>query len=425
MTLLVAVGLLMANAFFVMAEFALAGARRERLEAMGAGGSRLAGQAIASIDQLSLMLAGAQLGITMASLGLGFVAEPALARLIEAAAGPYIDLPPATLHSVSFALALTIVVYFHMVLGEMVPKNLAIVNPERSSLWLVIPFRAYVFVFGPLIRLLNFIANSALKLMRVEPRDALVSAVSPEEIATIVQEFRQAGIVGELTHDLLTGVIRFRELDAESAMIARRDVVAAPLGSTVEELERLANETGRSRIPIYDESVDSIQGFIHAADLLYLPDDSRQRTVPKRLLREILTVPRNRSLPKILNDMRRTQIPIAVVIDEHGGTDGILTLEDVVEEITGEIRDEHDHPAKQVRRVSRNTFLVDGALRPDQLARWTGLSLPTGDYETVAGYIMQTLGRVPAEGDLIKVPGGFLKVRSMKDHRISEVEVRV
>lgn len=425
MALVIAVGLLVANAFFVMAEFALAGSRRERLEEMHGKGSRLAGQAMASLDQLSLMLAGAQLGITMASLGLGFVAEPALARLIEAAAAPYIDLPATTLHSISFTLALTIVVYFHMVLGEMVPKNIAIVDAERSSLWLSVPFRAYVFLFAPVIRLLNWVANHSLRLMRIEPRDTLVSAASPEEIATIVKELGEAGHLEGFMHDLLTSAIRFRDLDAEAVMVPRIDVVAASLDSAVKDLERLVNDTGRSRIPIYEGDIDHIRGFIHATDLVALPVSAGQRTVPQSFLREILFVPGNRALPKLLNDMKRYQIPFGVVIDEHGGTDGIVTLEDVLEEITGEIRDEHDPAAELVRRLSRNRFVVDGGLRPDQLTKWTGIRLPDGDYETVAGYIMQALDRVPVERDRVTVTEGSLEVRSMSGHHVSEVEVRV
>ena len=423
MALLIAIGLLIANGFFVMAEFAFAGARRERLEELRDRGSKLAGPAIASVEQLSLMLAGAQLGITMASLGLGFVAEPALARLIEAAASPYIDLPAATLHSISFALALAIVVYFHMVLGEMVPKNVAIVDAERTSLWLAVPFRAYVFLFAPVIKVLNWIANHALRLMRIEPRDTVLSAASPEEIATIVKDLRKEGILEEFIHDLLTGAIRFRELDAEAVMVPRTEVVAAALDATVEDLEELITQSGRSRIPLFEGDIDHIQGFVHATDLVTLPASARSRRVPSTLLREMLVAPATRPLPELLDDMKRTQTPFAVVIDEHGGTDGIVTLEDVLEEITGEIRDEHDPATQQVQRISPNRFVVDGGLRPDELANSTGLMLPAGDYETIAGYIMEALGRVPKQGDRVSLTGGSLEVRSMHDHHISQVEV--
>lgn len=423
MALLIAIGLLIANGFFVMAEFALAGARRERLEELRDRGSKLAGPAIASVEQLSLMLAGAQLGITMASLGLGFVAEPALARLFEAAAGPYIDLPPATLHSISFALALAIVVYFHMVLGEMVPKNIAIVDAERTSLWLAVPFRAYVFLFAPVLKGLNWIANHALKLMAIEPRDTVLSAASPEEIATIVKDLRKEGILEVFIHDLLTGAIRFRELDAEAVMVPRTEVVSAALDATVEDLEELITQSGRSRIPLYEGDIDHVRGFVHATDLVTLPASARSRRVPSTLLREMLVAPATRPLPELLNDMKRTQTPFAVVIDEHGGTDGIVTLEDVLEEITGEIRDEHDPATQEVQRISPNRFVVDGGLRPDELATSTGLKLPAGDYETIVGYIMEALGRVPEQGDRVSLAGGSLEVRSMRDHHISQVEV--
>jgi CBS domain containing-hemolysin-like protein len=423
MALLIAIGLLVANAFFVMAEFAFAGAKRERLEEFRQRGSRLAGPAIASVEQLSVMLAGAQLGITMASLGLGFVAEPALARLIEKLIGPFIDLPDATLHSISFVVALTIVVYFHMVLGEMVPKNLAIVDPERSSLALAAPFRAYVFVFRPVIRFLNWIANSALRLMGIEPKDTMVSAVSPEEVAVLVRELREAGILEKSMHDLLSGALRFRELDAESIMIPRTEVVAVPAGSTVEEVERVITSTGRSRIPLYEGGIDSIRGFVHAGELVQLGDRAGEDPVPRELWRDVLVVPPTRLLPDLLTDMRDAEIPFALVIDEHGGTYGIVTLEDVVEEIIGEIRDEHDPADESVEQIAPGRFLVSGALRPDQLLSLTGVELPHGDFETVAGYIMQALGRLPQRGDRLSGEGWTLEVKTMRRRRISRVEV--
>ena len=419
--LAVAVALLVANGFFVGAEFALMAARGTQIENLAEKGDPRAVTALKSIRELSLMLAGAQLGITAASLGLGFVAEPAVARAIEGPLGTVFTLPDGVLHSVSFVIALTIVVFFHMVVGEMAPKNIAIAKPEESALWLAFPMRLYVNLFRPFIRLLNLLANGGLRLMRVEPRDELASVHTTAEIATMISQSAEEGLLAKFKERLLSGAIELGERDAASAMVARTEIAAAPISTTPADIERLVTETGHSRIPVYRDSIDEIVGFLHGKDLLQVPPHRRNHPLSPTLIRPMLVVPESRKLRPLLVDMRRERRHFALVIDEHGGTAGIVTLEDVLEELVGEIRDEHDVSELGVERVGDGRWLVPGNLRIDEAAGGLGVDLPEGEYETVAGFLMDRLGRIPKRRDVVEHDGWRLRVRNMHRRRVVQI----
>jgi CBS domain containing-hemolysin-like protein len=415
--------LLLLNGFFVGAEFALVAARRSQLEHLAEEGNTRARLALRSVRELSLMLAGAQLGITMASLGLGALAEPAVARLIEGAlesAGP---LSPGLLHSLSFAIALTIVVFFHMVIGEMAPKNIAIAEPQKSALWIAPPFRAYVTAFRPFIALLNHLANSGVRLFGIEPQDELQTAHSAEEIGLLISEAARGGMIDRLGHVLLSGAVRFNRRDAGSVMVPRTEVVSVPLETTPSQIEELVREEGHSRYPVYAEDLDHIVGFFHAKDLLRIKPEERERPLPRRFIRRMLVVPESRRLNPLLIDMKRERSHFALVIEEHGGTAGIVTLEDVLEELVGDIRDEHDEDELGVIQLDTNRYLVPGTLRIDEAERALGLDLPEGEYETVAGYLMDRLGRIPKRRDDVEHDGWRLRVRSMQRRRVVQVVV--
>jgi CBS domain containing-hemolysin-like protein len=420
--LLITLGLLVANGFFVGAEFALTAARRTKIEQLAEQGSRRAQAALASMRELSFMLSGAQLGITMASLGLGFVAEPAVARLLEAALG-WTTIPPAVLHTISLVVALLIVVYLHMVIGEMAPKNIAISEPERSALWMAPPFRLYANLFRPVIWLLNAVANGGTRLLGVEPRDEVEVAHSADDIATMVAISRRQGLIEEFQHRLLSGALRFGDLDVAAVMVPRTEVVAVRVDVTPAEVEGLVLQTGHSRVPVYRESLDDMIGFVHVKDLLGVPDDRWEAPLDPSIVRPLVVVPESGKIHRLLAEMRRRRNHIAVVVDEHGGTAGIVTLEDLVEELVGEIRDEYDAGEGEIRRVGAGRFVVPGSMRPDQLARPIGLKLPEGDYETVGGFVMDRLDRVPRPGDRVEHDGWLLRVRRMDGMRVAEVEI--
>jgi CBS domain containing-hemolysin-like protein len=421
--LLIAVALLIANGFFVAAEFALTAARWTKLEEMAAGGNSRARVALSSIRELSFMLAGAQLGITMASLGLGYVAEPAVARLIESALHGVVELPQGVLHTISLALALTIVVFLHMVVGEMAPKNLAISEAERTALWLAIPFRLYANLFRPFIGVLNALANSSLRLLGVEPQDEIFSKHTAEEIGSMVEESAKQGMMREFEHRLLSGAVALGERDAASVMVPRTEMSAVPVTLTPEDIERVVLETGHSRIPLYSRDLDDIAGFFHAKDLLRISSDKRADPISRKYIRQMLVVPESRKLRPLLVDMRRRRQHLALVVDEHGGTSGVVTLEDLLEELVGEIRDETDVAELGIERVGQGRFVVPGSLHVADVADHLGLVLPEGEYETIAGFLMDRLGRIPKRRDVVEHNGWKLRVRQMHRRRVVQVIV--
>ena len=348
--LAIAVALLLANAFFVAAEFALIASRKTQVEHLAAEGNAQARVALGLMRQLSLQLAGAQLGITMASLGLGFVAEPAVAGLLESWLDP-LGLPDGLLHSVSFVIALTIVVFLHMVIGEMVPKNVAIAAPERSLLWLALPVRFYVTLFGPVIRLLNAVANAVLRLVRVEPRDDLAVTHTSDELASMLAASREEGLLEEFEHGLLRGALGFGERQVATIMVPRDRVRAIPRTATVADAEAVVVSTGHSRLVVHGRDIDDVLGFIHAKDLLRLPPTARAHPLPAGRVRRMLVLGQERRLEEVLLAMRRARVHMALVQDDQGRTAGVVTLEDLLEELVGEIRDEHDPVARErVRR---------------------------------------------------------------------------
>ena len=413
--------LLLANGFFVGAEFALIAARRTRIEQLADEGSAPAITALKSIREVSFMLAGAQLGVTMASLGLGFVAEPAVAHGIEAGLGNVVALPIGVLHTLSFVIALTILVFFHMVIGEMAPKNIAIAEPEKTALFLAMPMRAYVNVFRPFIHLLNLLANASVRLLGIEPKDEMLDVHSSREIASMINRSAEEGMLEDFKERLLSGAIELGDRDAGSAMVPRTEMTAIPDSVAPRDIERLVVETGHSRFPVYHDDLDDVVGFFHAKDLLKVPDDRRDLALNRDLIRTVLIVPESRKLRPLLLDMRREHTHFALVIDEHGGTAGIVTLEDLLEELVGEIRDEYDVSELGVERLGDARYLAPGSLRIDEAADHLGVELPEGEYETIAGFLMDRLGRIPKRRDSVDHDGWRLRVRTMYRRRVVQV----
>ena len=421
--LLIAVGLLIANGFFVGIEFALIAARRSKIEHLAEEGNRRATAAYKSIRELTLTLAGAQLGITMCSLGLGYVAEPAIARLIESGIHNIAELPETALHTISFVIALTIVTFFHMVLGEMAPKNVVIAEPEKSVLWLALPFRVFMTLFRPVIKAMNAIANSGVRLLGIEPQEEQATGHTAEELAAIIEQSAQGGMIREVERRLLSGAAAFGERDATAAMVPRTEMVAIRETATPAEIEGMSLASGHSRFPVYGENLDQIYGFFHAKDLLRIPPENRARPVPRRFIRPMLLVPESLNLHPLLVRMRRERKHFAVVVDEHGGTAGIVTLEDLLEELVGEIQDEYDVAELGVETLDEGRYLIPGTLRIDEASARLGVRLPEGEYETVAGFLMDRLGRIPRRRDVVEHNGWRLWVRSMHRRRVVQVLV--
>jgi CBS domain containing-hemolysin-like protein len=409
--------LLLANGFFVAAEFAYITARRNVLEQTSGRSARIAAGLNAN---LSRSLAAAQLGITMASLLLGAVAEPAIASMLEPVIG-FLPISENLIHGIALVIALLIVVFLHMVVGEMAPKNIAISAPERSALAMALPFRGFIVLFQPLIWALNASANGVLRLFGVRPTDALEVGHSAEDLAVIIGTGRKEGVIKDFAHRLLTGAIVFGDLDASEVMVPRPDIVAAPSDTPVAGIQEMMRVTGHSRIPIYEDHLDNVAGLIHVKDLM-TDEVDRDAPLPPERLREPLVVPESAPLRSVLDEMRQARSHLAIVVDEHGSTAGIITMEDIAEELVGEIADEHD-PRQELVSVEPSGRIVAAAtMRPGELARY-GVKLPLGDYETIGGLVMDRLGRLPRRGDVIEDEGWKLRVRSIEGRRVGEVEI--
>lgn len=414
--------LLAANACFVAAEFALLAVRRSRVDQLAAEGDRRALAAQAGLKELSLTLAGAQLGITLASFGIGAVAEPAVGHAIEALLGRALPEEAATV--VGFLVALSLVVFLHMVVGEMAPKSWAIADPERSALLLARPFRAFVRLLRWAIALLNALANALVRAVGVTPVSDVAVAHSPDELLLILRESARAGGLTSGEQALLQRSLELSGLDAEQVMVPRRDVVSIPDSADAEEIAAVAARTGRSRLLVRGRDLDEVVGVLHVKDLLLL-DDRRATTVTAGdLARPALFIPESRSIEDLLLDMRDQGQHLAVVVDEYGSTAGLVALEDVLEELIGDFDDETDRITRRLQRRPDGRVVVAGQTRPHELAEETGIVLPDGPYQTVAGFVMHTLGAMPRPGSAVVWKGLELTVTGMDGYRVTDVTIR-
>lgn len=341
--LLAALGLLIANAFFVAVEFALLASRVTRLEPMAEDGSdKRAALALESIRDLQPQLAGAQLGITMASLGLGYVAEPALEHILDDAIGGAFDLPSGVTHTLAFLLSFTIVVVIHMVIGEMVPKNIAIAMPERSARILAPAHNAYVTLFKPVVWFLTWVSNGLTRMLGMEPADEINTALTVNEFHRVIEGAVVEGKLEAEEHDLLAGALDFRARTAGSIMVPRRRMVTVPRSTSVADIEALVAGVGHSRIPVTGVNPDDVVGFVHSKDLLRFSAGERDDPVPLEMVRRMLIVTPDQSVRDLMRSMRRLRRHMALVRTTEGQLLGMVTLEDVLEALVGDITDETD-----------------------------------------------------------------------------------
>jgi CBS domain containing-hemolysin-like protein len=410
------------NAFFVAAEFALVAVRRTRIAELAAEGSRRAISAQKAIEEINVMVAGCQLGITLASLGLGALGEPVVARLFDRV----FDFLPRPLdaiatHGLAVVIAFVLITAMHVILGEQVPKNLAIAGPVRAALWVAAPTRAFAYTFRPLIWTLNESANLVLRIFGVQKQTELASVHTPDELAIIVEESERGGTILPKHGELLNRTIEFAEKRVVEAMIPRTSTQALKADAKLDEVLSLAEKTGFSRFPVWKERPDEFIGVVHLKDLLRAWRADRSTEVGE-VVRQALLVPESLPLGDALIKMQRTRNHFAIVLDEFGSTSGILTLEDILEELVGEIRDEYDARGLDVKTIDGG-FRIPGTLRPDELEDVTGCKLPEGEYETVAGFILERLGRIAHRDDEVSVDDWKIRVANVRRRRILSVDV--
>ena len=346
MILLLALVLVVANGFFVAMEFALLASLRTRIEEEG--GTLRGRVALRSMGRLGVVLAGTQLGVTLASLALGSVAEPALDKVLETFFHD-VHVPESVGHPVALVLALAVVVFIHLVVGEMVPKSIALAQPERTLLMLALPAAAFVWLFTPVIWVLNRLAFFGSRLFGVEPADELRSSASAAELGLMLEESHGEGLLDEKDHELLVAALRFLNRASLDVMVPRHEIISLPRSSTVAEAESVMQASGHSRVLITGRGLDDVLGFVHAKDLLAVAIDEREQPVPLGSIRMTLTVRPERALGDVLLAMQRARRHVAVISDAQRRTVGMVTMEDVLESIVGDIADETDRDDSPVR----------------------------------------------------------------------------
>jgi CBS domain containing-hemolysin-like protein len=420
--IMLGVGLLLTigTGLFVASEFALVNLDRGDLEARRARGESRLTMTIAALKITSTHLSSAQLGITLTTLLTGYTMEPALSALLR---GPLtaLGLPDAVVVPIASIVAIAVATLLSMILGELVPKNFALALPLATAK-LVIPFQTvFTTVFRPFVFVLNGTANGFLRMLGIEPKEELSAARTADELSSLVRRSASAGVLEEDTATLLSRTLAFSTRTASDVMTPRPRVEAVKRTDPAQTVIGLARSTGYSRFPVVDEDVDDVVGFVHVKQAVAVPRQRRDRVPVSALQTEALRVPETMSLDTLLGELRGRGYQMAVVVDEYGGTSGIATLEDLVEEIVGEVADEHDRTRAGVVR-GRDSITFPGILRPDELREQADVAVPEdGPYETVAGFVMNELGRLPKVGDEVAIGGGTLRVERLDGRRVDRI----
>lgn len=420
LALLAVLVLTLGTGYFVAQEFAFVSADRLTLSQQAAAGDRRAGRAVKVMERLSFMLSGAQLGITVTTLVVGFIAKPALAGVVAPPLAA-VGLAGGTLDAVSLLLGFLIATVLQMILGELVPKNLALARSEPLARALASSTLIYMTVAGPLIRLFDSAANRLVRMVGIEPVEELRHGATLEELGHIIGESEAHGHLAENQADLLERALAFSDHTAEEVMVPRVDVVTVNGSARVPELDELIAEYGHTQYPVLGDRLDDVIGIAGLRELTGIPVDRAALTPVADIAREALVVPFSVSLPDLVTQMRDRHEEVACVVDEHGGLAGLVTWEDVAEELVGEIVDENDlDTSLAVRRG--DAWEVDAGLRIDELALETGIPLPEDDdYDTVGGLVLQRLGRFAVPGDVVTVE----PVPSVDERAPGHVEIEV
>jgi CBS domain containing-hemolysin-like protein len=418
--------LVFANGFFVAAEFSLVSVRRTRIAELVEQGSIPARAVQKAIQNPDRVIAATQLGITLASLGLGWIGEPALSHLLH----PIIELFPAEIesevsHSLSAGVAFAIITFLHVVVGELAPKSIALQDPEKTSLVVANPTLWTERIFKPVIWALNGTGNLLLRLIGVQPASGHELAHSVEELKMLVTASAEGGVVEIEEGEMLHAIFDFGELLVRQVMIPRTEIIAIEADEPLENVIGVVTESLYTKFPVYDDNLDQILGVLHVKELLRVMQTSGWETSTARsLTREALFVPETISVNDLLRQFRARRQHIAFVMDEFGGTAGLVTLEDLLEEIVGEVSDPFDESTPEIQTLPDGTFLIDGMTLIEEVNAELHLDLQDSNYDTIAGYMLGRLGRIPQVGETVEGGGVRLQVEEMDGLRIASVALR-
>jgi len=429
--------LVLLNGFFVAAEFSLVRSRRTRLEAMVRSGDRLARIALRASSNISRVLSASQLGVTLASLGLGWLAEKTLAEIFE---GLFTRLPFAIEVSLSVTLAgiiaYAVLTYLHVVLGELTPKAAALNHPERFATFLAPPLLLFGWVMSPFIWVLYRSANGILKAFGQSAASMNETVHSPEELRLLVEQAQEGGSLERSDAKMLGAVFEFSEKNAREVMTPRTEIIAFSADATLSEVLEIVEESGVSRYPVYNETIDDITGMVLAKDLLKVlipaaasraagENGQSSEFSLRAMMRPVHVIPGSREVEDVLADFKRLKVHMAIVLDEYGGTAGVITMEDLLEEIVGEILDEYDTPEDSDAPVQTRAgeTVVPGGTNIGELNERFGLDVPEDDATTIGGYVFGVLGRLPQPGDRVIAGGAVFTVREMDGRKIDSLAV--
>ena len=405
---------------FVASEFSLINLERSELESRRERGERGLSNTIKALKRTSTHLSGAQLGITLTTMLTGFLVEPALTKLLEPTFAA-LTLAESAKHLLAVALGMLIATIFSTLIGELVPKKLALTLPLEVNKAVVVFQLVFTWTFGWLIVALNATGNAIVRLMGIEPKEELSSSRTAEELISLVRRSASLGALDAHTATLLTKTLALSQLVAADVMTPRPGMHSVDASATATDVIALCNKTGHSRFPVTDGSSDDVIGVVHVKQAASVPREKRTDVPATALMVEPLRVPETMRLETLMVELRAKGLQLAIVIDEYGGTAGIATLEDLVEELVGELADEHDRAKSGVTRGANSSVLFPGMIRPDELQEMAILVPAKASYETVAGFIMSSIGRVPEVGDEVAIENGVLRVERMDGRRIDRV----
>lgn len=419
--------LLFSNGFFVASEFAMVKVRKTRIEQLVNEGNFNAKLAMEALKDLDKFIAAVQLGVTISSIGLGWVGEGTLARIIEPL---FVFLPgisqTVATHTLSVSVAFALITFFHVVIGELIPKSIALEYTERTALWVARPMQILTFFFNPFIWLLNGFGNLVLKFLNI-PHSHKGSLVhSTEELDMLVNASYDGGVLNETEKDMLHNVFKFSDLTAKQVMIPRTDMVCIPIDMPMEELYKVAAENQYTRYPVYEEDIDHITGLVHVKDLYSLSIKDEICPIDK-IQRNILMVPETITMDNLVLEFKKRKGQMAIVVDEFGGTSGLITLEDVLEEIFGEVQDEFDEEEESdIKEVEKNKYIANSMMRVDEFAEYFCIDekeIDDEDIDTIGGLVVKLLGRLAEINDTVTLHNLTFVVKEVDGARITKLEI--
>lgn len=417
--LILAFILIFLNGFFVISEFAIVKIRKTKLEELVKEDVSNAKLALDITNSLDTYLSATQLGITLSSLALGWIGEPAVSRLIESPLKNYFDLNDILVHAISFTIAFTLITLLHVVLGELVPKSIAIAKPEQSTLFISRPLHLFWIIFSPFIKVFDFLARSVLKLMKIRPANEHEIAHSEEEIRIIVSQSQKGGVLDLVETEIIKNAIDFSDTTAFEIMTPRKDMICLNKQNGYDENFQTMIDSKYTRFPYIDGSKDNVLGMIHIRDVIR----SKEKNFDK-MVRKILMVPENSSISKILLTMNKEHISAALIMDEYGGTSGLITIEDIIEEIFGDINDEHDEKYTTFSKISDDVYEFHGRVDLQSVEEMLDIKFDEqSEAVTIGGYVFYLLGRLPVVKDKISDDICTYEVVKMNNTSIDIVRV--